>query len=53
MSERALDELRVLCEGDAEEAMSKTHHDRMMKLQAGDSEEPVKYCFRAGLSKGG
>jgi hypothetical protein len=41
MSERVLEELRVLCEGDAEEAMSETHHDRMMKLQAEDSEEPV------------
>jgi hypothetical protein len=40
MSERALDELRVLCEGDAEDAMSETHHDRMMKLQAEDSEAP-------------
>jgi hypothetical protein len=46
MSEQALDELRVLCEDDAEEAMSETHRDRMMKLQAEDSEEPVASPLR-------
>jgi hypothetical protein len=40
MSERALEELRVLCEKDAEEAMEDTHHDRMLLLQAEDSEVP-------------
>jgi hypothetical protein len=40
MSERALDELRVLCERDAEDALSETHHDQMMELQAADSEVP-------------
>jgi hypothetical protein len=40
MSERVLEELRVLCENDAEEAMEDTHHDRMMALQAEDSEVP-------------
>jgi hypothetical protein len=41
MSEKVLEELRVLCENDAEEAMEDTHHDRMMALQAEDSEEVV------------
>jgi hypothetical protein len=41
MSERVLEELRVLCENDAKEAMEDTHHDRMMALQAEDSEVPV------------
>jgi hypothetical protein len=39
MSEKVLEELRVLCENDAEEAMENTHHDRML-LQAEDSEVP-------------
>jgi hypothetical protein len=46
MLERVLEELRVLCKDDAVEAMSETHHDRMLKLQAEDSEELV-----AGLSR--
>jgi hypothetical protein len=41
MSERVLEELRVACEADTEEAMLDTHHDRMMLLQAEDSEEVV------------
>jgi hypothetical protein len=41
MSEQALDELRVLCEADVKEVLLETHHDRMMVLQAEDSEEPV------------
>jgi hypothetical protein len=40
MSERVMEELRVLCENDAKEAMEDTHHDRMLLLQAGDSEVP-------------
>jgi hypothetical protein len=35
------EELRVLCENDAKEAMEDTHFDRMMALQAEDSEVPV------------
>jgi hypothetical protein len=41
MSERVLEELRVLCENDAETAMEDTHHDRMLALQAEDSEVAV------------
>jgi hypothetical protein len=44
-SDRVLDELRVLCERDAEEVIPETHHDRMMALQSEDMEVgPLRRC---------